>query len=178
MGFWLHILRFSPMLSTGNPKLGVYLPIFDGVVTLADDEVPVIVGLADDTLRLSSNGELIGEWGSGEFAIDALEGGTFAIKAESETLFFVPLEPERFAASLGEDPGTSPAPTSASPGRHETRIATADRVDTARYRAVEPNVDATQSDAAAPKAITMVAFYALAALTAALGLWALINMLL
>lgn len=152
------------------------MQIFDGVVTLADADVPVIVGLTDGSLRLSSNGEDIGEWVSGEFAVSRLDDGAFAIRAESDVLRFVPSEPDRFASSVNGQPGgASSADMPLLHGRHEPPQETP--LVSSRPLVVAEPVSPGTATPEAPGLMTMVGFYGLVALTAGLGLWALFNMI-
>jgi hypothetical protein len=134
------------------------LPIFDGVITIDESRVPVIVGVEPDTLRLSANGTEIGEWSSGEFSISERGQGVYAITADNETIEFVPNRPDLFAAGVGRP---APTPRTEAP-------------DTAPLAAVtEP---AAGDEVPPPQPMTRALFYTLAGTTAALGLWALYNL--
>jgi hypothetical protein len=136
------------------------VPIFDGVVTVDDDEVPVIIGLEDDGIRMSTNGTEIGEWATGEFSIDHHGDGVYTITADNETIRFVPNRPDLFAAGVGHPRPTAQAPAPAPAPRQPE--------DEARHMAED------QADGAPPpKPLTRALFYTLAGTTAALGLWAL-----
>jgi hypothetical protein len=133
------------------------LPIFDGVVTIEDSPVPVIVGVEPDGLRLSANGNQIGEWAAGEFSITERGHGIYAITADNETLELVPNRPDLFAAGVGR-----PAP----PPPQEGPVVEA-----------VPITETTSVDDAPPaQPLTRALFYTLAGTTAALGLWALYNL--
>jgi hypothetical protein len=138
------------------------LPIFDGVVTVNDDEVPVIIGLEESGIRMSTNGFEIGEWAVGEYSIDHRGDGVYTITADNESLRFVPNRPDLFAAGVGhpriEDLGQS---VEEAPGRH----------------LAEPAVESPDDGAAAPRPLTRALFYTLAGTTAALGLWALLRLI-
>jgi hypothetical protein len=136
------------------------LSIFDGVVMLDDAEVPVIVGLSDGAIRMSSGGKEIGEWPDGEYVIDSQGNGAFMITAENETLEFRPARPDQFAAGV-RIPITAPTP----PPIHEPTVETA----------TLPKSASTHEEGPAPKQVTRVAFLALAGTTAFLGLWALVR---
>ena len=132
------------------------MPIFDGVVTIEDNPVPVIVGVEPEGLRLSANGNQIGEWAAGEFSITERGHGIYAITADNETLEFVPNRPDLFAAGVGKP---------VSPPKREERLE------------VDAIVEPTDTDIAPPpQPLTRALFYTLAGTTAALGLWALYNL--
>jgi hypothetical protein len=76
------------------------VPIYDGVVTLDQTDVPVIVELDDDYVRLSASGTEIGNWSSDECQIAHIGDTAYAIIAEDETLHFVPNQPGLFAAAV------------------------------------------------------------------------------
>lgn len=134
------------------------MPIYDGVVTVAEDDIPVIVELDDDIVRLSASGTEIGQWPKSECEIRHLGNSTYAIEAEDETLSFVPTQPSLFAAAVnGVRSSTSPqAPSVAEPSSPVSD----------RMEAAPP-----------PKAVTMGLFYALCMLTAGLAIWAIISMI-
>ncbi len=142
------------------------MTIYDGVVTVDDDSIAVILGFEEERLRMSAGGAEIGEWASGEYSIDHDGEGTYTITAESETLRFVPNSPSLFAARVN---GTiAPVPQPASP--------VADSESTAEHTvtptvAVPKHID--KDEAPLPRPTTLVVFYALAGITAVLGLWAL-----
>lgn len=142
------------------------MSLFDGVVTFDDTNVPVIIGLQEDGLSMSSGGAEIGQWGEGEYSIDRTEDGAYAITAENETLRFVPTNPSLFAAGIGI--GVTP-PTQ----QDETETSTEHSPPPPQVRG-----ESRHGEAPAPKTLTRVAFYVLAAITAALGLWALVSLFL
>ncbi|HEU4894476.1 MAG TPA: hypothetical protein VFT85_01460, partial [Acidimicrobiia bacterium] len=81
------------------------MPIYDGVVTLDQTDVPVIVELDDDYVRLSASGTEIGNWSAAECQIAHIGDTAYSITAEDETLHFVPNQPGLFAAAVnGGDP--------------------------------------------------------------------------
>ena len=134
------------------------MPIYDGLVTMADTEIPVVVELDDLTIRLSASGTEIGEWTTEECRISHVEDTTYAISAENETLTFVPSQPTLFAAAV--ENGAAPT------------------------RPVRPTNDvATQGpeqiiEAPPPGPVTRGLFYALCAVTMALGVWSLVSIIL
>ena len=79
------------------------MAIYDGVVTLADDDIPVIVELNDGHVRLSASGTEIGDWPADECEISHVNETVFTISAEDETIWFVPNQPSRFAAAVNGD---------------------------------------------------------------------------
>lgn len=140
------------------------MPLYDGVVVLDEKQVPVIIGLEGDRLRMSSGGAEIGEWARGEYAIDDRGDGIYTITAENESLEFVPTNPSLFAAELG---------LATVPSLHEA--ADSSRRDSGPEASSARSFD--DSDTPAPKATTVAAFYVLAAGTAFLGLWALFSLI-
>lgn len=140
------------------------MSLFDGIVTVEDNQVPVIIGLEEDRIRMSSGGAEIGEWVEGEYSIDQDGDGSYTITAEDESLRFVPTNPALFAAGLHMEP---PAPPSTPNGHPE-------QASGARPPIPQGTDD---RDVPEPKTITLGVFYALAGLTAMLGLWALVSLL-
>ena len=135
------------------------MSIHDGVVTLEDDNVQVILGVDDDKIRLSAGGLEIGEWSSEDCSIDPAGDGVFTITAENETLTFVPNNPTTFNAAMNG--GNLPETTTDQPVQES----------------VEP-VIITESEIDQipdPKPATKAVFYALATVTGVLGIWALIS---
>lgn len=141
------------------------MAIYDGVVTLADQEVPVIVELADDHVRMSASGTEIGNWPADECEITHVEDMVYAITAENETLQFVPNQPSLFAAAINGTSETSAGdmPPATVPERLEP------------VESAEPT--STQREAPPPKPLTMGLFYALCLVTAVLAGWALISII-
>jgi hypothetical protein len=76
------------------------MPIYDGVVTVAEDDIPVLIELDDDIIRLSASGQEIGQWRTDECEISHAGDSTYNIRAENETLAFIPNEPSLFAAAV------------------------------------------------------------------------------
>lgn len=139
------------------------MSLYDGVVSFDDTDVPVIIGLQEDSLSMSSGGAEIGHWVEGEFSIDPAGDGTYSITAENETLRFVPTNPSLFAAAV--------APPPHSPDLEETVVERSPTRSTA-------SGELDNGVAPAPQTITLVGFYALAVATAGLGLWALVSLFL
>jgi hypothetical protein len=138
--------------------------MYDGVVTVAGDDIPVIVVFEGDNVRLSTSGAEIGEWPMNEFGISHVGDTTFELTADSETLRFVPNQPSLFAAEVNGG------------------LVDLSSDDAERPKAVAVTEDVPGSkailDAPPPKAFTMAMFYGLCALTAGLGLWSLASIIL
>lgn len=134
------------------------MPLFDGVVLLDGEKVPVILGVEEDGIRLSSNGTEIGEWNLGEYRLEAAGADTFVIAADDDSLTFVPHRPDAFARTVGivptipepEAPASEPKREPVPPGR----------------------------EAPPPRPLTKALFYTLAGTTVLLGLWAIVQLLL
>lgn len=137
------------------------MPIYDGVVTLDESDVPVVVELGDDHVRLSASGTEIGEWPADECHIAHVTDSVYSITAEDETLRFVPNQPSLFAAAVnGGTKHAIPVAGSSLEAEQETEpVATCDR------------------EAPPPKPLTMGLFYALCLITAALAVWSLVSMI-
>jgi hypothetical protein len=138
------------------------LAIYDGVVTIADDNIPVIVELDEESLRLSASGQEIGQWPTGQCRITHLGEETYAITAEEETIEFIPNRPDLFANAVdgASEPATDPPP----PPEPDPNGASGR--DEARAREAPP-----------PKPVTMGLFYALCFVTAGLAIWSLISII-
>jgi hypothetical protein len=136
------------------------LPIYDGVVTLDESDVPVIVEVDHDHVRLSASGTEIGQWPANECHIAHVTDSIYSITAEDETLQFVPNQPSLFAAAVNG--GSRHAGSLAGP--KETPTETED-----------PAVG--RREAPPPKPLTMVLFYSLCVATAALAVWSLISLI-
>lgn len=131
------------------------MAIYNGVVTLADNDIPVVVELDDHHVRMSASGTEIGDWTADECSIAHVADTLFTITAEDETLQFVPSQPSLFAAAVnGTGAATVPMPPEPRP---------------------EPVQADDAGDAPAPKPLTMGLFYALCLVTAALAIWSLIS---
>lgn len=134
------------------------LAIYDGVVTIAGDEIPVILEVRDDYVRLSAGGAEIGHWPKDECQIAHAGDTAYTITAEDETLRFVPNQPSLFATAVNGVTG-----------------------DTALATSPEPEASATGDDgtteAPPAKPLTMGLFYALCLITAGLAIWSLISII-
>jgi hypothetical protein len=137
------------------------LPMYDGVVTLDESDIPVIVELDANHVRLSASGTEIGLWSTTECHIAHVSDSIYAITAEDETLQFVPNQPRLFAAAVNGGPRNDPplAIPSSDAGTEMERPASSDR------------------EAPPPKPLTMGLFYALCVATAALAVWSVISMI-
>lgn len=138
------------------------MSIYDGVVTIDENDIQVVLGVNEDKIWLSAGGLEIGEWSAEECSIDSVGDGVFTITAENETLTFVPNNPMTFSAAMN---GGS----------------TSDRaIDTPVEKPAESEmVSSSETDPVPdPKPVTMVIFYALVAITGTMGLWALISIIL
>ena len=127
---------------------------FPGVVTLHDDNVPVMVGLDDEKITLVSGEISLGEWLAGEYSVIDLGSGAFVIEAEDDSIAFLPDDPGGFARGINREPDSEIA---SDPARS---------LDTMVIREGPP-----------PQPVTLIGFWVLAILTAALGIWALISLL-
>ncbi|HEX6286179.1 MAG TPA: hypothetical protein VFZ80_01720 [Acidimicrobiia bacterium] len=147
------------------------MPAYDGVVIVAEDDIPVIVELGDDVVRLSASGREIGEWRTGEYEIRHIGESTFAIQAENEILEFVPSQPTDFAAAVNgglprtelkpaDEPSAVPPPAASEPDPGS-----------------EPDPKSEAGEAPPPTATTLGLFYALCLVTVALGIWAVISLI-
>lgn len=122
---------------------------YDGVVTLADGDIPVNVAFDNGHIRMSSAGTEIGQWSADDCLIEATDDETFTISAEDETLRFIPDEPVRFAAAIGAKSTPNAPPESVG------------------IREAPP-----------PRTVTMIGFYALCVVTAALAVWSFLALIL
>ena len=135
------------------------MPLFDGVVELDGEQIPVILGVEEGGISLSSNGTEIGEWTEDEYRLEALGADSFRIAADDDALTFRPYRPDAFARTVGivrEAPVPSPARTAPAPAP------TGDGVPTAPP----------------PKPLTRALFLTLAGTTAFIGVWALVQLIL
>ena len=135
------------------------MAIYDGHVSLGEEDVHVILGLGPDRATLSSNGTEIGAWASDEISITYQGQGVYSISAEEEKLSFTPNDQGRFAIEFREvsDEADGPLTDDAKPEAPGGAM----EQPGPQYETAPP-----------PKAVTRVVFYALAGMTAALGLWA------
>ncbi|MEE9177248.1 MAG: hypothetical protein V3U46_02345 [Acidimicrobiia bacterium] len=143
------------------------MTIYDGVINLDDNQISVIVGFEDAVLRMSSGGAEIGEWAEGDYSIDHDGEGVYTITAEGEALEFIPNNPGLFAATLKGE--VTPIPERATK-QYETE-------DIGPERVKESAPLESPDVAPPPKPVTRLAFYALAGVTASLGLWAVMSLL-
>lgn len=134
------------------------MAIYDGVVNLADDDIPVMVELDDSHVRMSASGTEIGRWPADEIAITHVGDTTYTITAEDETLHFVPNQPALFAAAVNGTGERSSVPLPPEPEPHPAPL------DDVR-------------EAPPPRPLTMGLFYALCLTTAGLAIWSLISMI-
>jgi hypothetical protein len=135
------------------------MPIYDGVVTVAEADIPVIVELDEDVVRLSASGKEIGRWPKSECEIRHLGNATYAIEAEDEILSFVPSQPSLFAAAVNGVP--------------RARHAASPPAESAPPPVSPPEV----SEAPPAKATTMGMFYGLCILTAGLAVWSIVSLI-
>lgn len=140
------------------------MPIYDGVVTLDESDVPVIVELGHDHVRLSASGTEIGQWPAHECHIAHVTDSIYSITAEDETLQFVPNQPSLFAAAINGG------------GRHAGSLA--DPKETPTETTAETEGPAVRGRVAPPpKPLTMGLFYSLCVATAGLAVWSLISLI-
>lgn len=159
--------------------------MYDGVVTIADDDIPVIVELDESRIRMSAGGTEIGEWPTDECQISHVSESTYSISAENETLRFVPNQPRLFAAAVnGGVIDAAPAPSSstievpapAAPETPSELLAESPVPEAVAVPAPPPApVVGTEREAPPPQPLTMGLFYALCVLTAGLAVWSLIS---
>lgn len=143
------------------------MAIYDGVVTLSDSDVPVMVELGENTIRLSASGTEIGEWSTDDCDITRQDASTYLIHAEAETLPFTPHQPGAFAAAVGLADLAATVPLAPVP---TSQVVVAE---------VEPativNHPVEPGEVPSPQPITMGFFYGLSTLTLGLAIWALIS---
>ena len=140
------------------------MSIYDGVVTLDDNQIEVILGVEENTVRLSAGGVEIGEWTSDECSISPAGDGSFNITAEDEVLVFVPRDISSFTAAVG---------TEESSADRERRQ---EENGTREPRHMAPGSLLQIEEAPEPRVATLVGFYTLVLVTAALGAWALFSL--
>ncbi|MGH8946656.1 MAG: hypothetical protein ACRDVL_10965 [Acidimicrobiia bacterium] len=146
------------------------MPRYDGIVSLDEDVVQVIIDLDPDRVYLRAGDLEIGDWAAGECAIAALGDGAYSITAENQSLRFVPRNPRLFQDGLnhGTGYGMSAPPQPGAGDHHGGR-------HTKSPPRGAPSVKETE--APPPKPLTVALFYALAAATGALGIWALLSII-
>ena len=149
--------------------------MYDGVVTIADDDIPVIVELDETRIRMSTGGTEIGAWPTDECQISHVSESTYSISAENETLRFVPNQPRLFAAAVnGGVIDATPAP--AAPETRPEALPESPVPEAVAVPAPAPApVVGTEREAPPPQPLTMGLFYALCVLTAGLAVWSLIS---
>lgn len=156
------------------------MSLYDGIVTVADDDIPVIVELDEERIRLSASGTEIGEWGTDECHISHVADSTYTISAENETLHFVPNQPSLFAAAVN-GAAHRPPPVAATPEPEpeaETPPAGLEPEALEEREETLAQPVASVREAPPPRPLTMGLFYALCLLTAGLAVWSLISILL
>ena len=134
---------------------------FAGVVTLEDDRVPVTIGIDRDEITLVSGQVEIGKWPAEDCTFLEKGDGSWVIEADHDSVAFLPDDPGRFAKGLSGHPIVEAETIS---GQAKT-----DANAEARF---------VVREGPRPRPMTLIGFYALAAVTAALGVWAFINVLL
>jgi hypothetical protein len=146
------------------------VPKYDGIVNLDQDEVEVIIGLDPDRVHLRAGDLDIGDWAPDECAIAHLGEGVYAITAENESLRFVPRDARLFEAGLNHGTGYGLGPA---PKQDESQTRRGRHSKTVRGRETPPAHG--EPLAPPPKPLTLILFYGLAGVTAALGVWALLS---
>jgi len=141
---------------------------FDGFVTFDQDKVPVTVDLDPEKVTLDAGDTHIGEWSTSECLITDQGAGTFLIEAEGDTLSFEPQEPGRFAHSL--EANGVPA------SEAKTRAKNVEQAAPVEANHDDSEEEFTIVESPSPKTNTVIAFYALAIITAALGIWAFVSL--
>lgn len=87
------------------------MPLYDGVVSVNDGDIAVIIDVEEDRIRLSANGSEIGEWDADDCTIELVEDGVYRITAENESLRFVPNQPSLFAKAVSAEEPEPGGPT-------------------------------------------------------------------
>jgi hypothetical protein len=132
---------------------------FAGVVTLEDDRVPVTIGFDEDEVTLVSGRVEIGKWPAGNCTFVEAGDGSWVIEADDGSVSFRPDDPQEFEQGLADkltaEPDASEPASLADPRVEESGVVVL--------------------DGPRPRLWTVVGFYALALATAALGVWAFIN---
>jgi hypothetical protein len=137
------------------------MPLFDGVVLLDGDEVPVLFAVEEDRIRLSSGGVEIGEWQEGTYEITPTDGDLFLVSADGDTVAFRPSRPLAFSRAIGVE-----IEAEAEPKPEPVAMSADTHADEAPGAAAPP-----------PRPITRALFITLSGVTALLGLWALIALI-
>jgi hypothetical protein len=120
---------------------------YAGVATVENDHVPIKVDLDDEKITLVSGETSIREWPAGDYRVIDLGSGEFVIEADQDSIQFLPDDPRSFAEGVQGDPAPS-------------------RADTFEVRLGPP-----------PRPLTLIGFWALAAVTAALGIWGFLSLI-
>lgn len=133
---------------------------FPGTVAFEDDRVPVMVGIDIDKITLISGEVEIGEWPTAECTFLEKGDGSWVIEAEDDSVFFLPDDPSRFAQGLAG----------------HLIIDTDALTETSTTHSEADNGVFDVAEGPAPKPLTVVGFYALCAITLALGIWAAVSL--
>jgi hypothetical protein len=133
---------------------------FPGTGAFEDDRVPVIVGIDIDKITLISGEVEIGEWPTAECTFVEKGDGSWVIEAEDDSVFFLPDDPSRFAQGLAG----------------HLIIDTDALTETSATHPEADNSVFDVTEGPAPKVLTVVGFYALCAITLALGIWAAVSL--
>lgn len=124
---------------------------FAGQVLLDEDRIEVVIDLTGDTISLTAGNSKVGMWPVSECIVRPDGRGRWSISAEDDTLSFLPDDPAGFARTLN---GSAP------------------HADWARGRHLKESLHQSPP----PRTSTLLGFYALCAVTAVLGIWALISL--
>ncbi len=123
---------------------------FAGVVTMEDDRVPVTIGLDRDEVTLVSGRVEIGKWPAEDCVFVENGDGTWVIEADEGSVSFRPDDPRQFERGLADQLTAHPA-------------------------SLDAGTELVILDGPPPRPLTVVGFYALAAGTVAMGVWAFVN---
>lgn len=144
------------------------MPTFDGIIRFDQERIPVTVGVDPDRITLVSGETDVGEWSTDECTITDEGAGTWLIEAEDDALSFAPEEPGRFAHSL-EAHGVTSVPAEAKTDSAQEAALVADGAEDS-----DDEIEIVEGPP--PKTQTVIAFYVLAVITAALGIWAFVSL--
>jgi hypothetical protein len=123
---------------------------YAGVATVENDHVPIRVDLDEEKIALVSGEISIREWAAGHYQVIDLGSGEFVIESDEDSIPFLPDDPRSFARGVLTEPVAEPSETGTG---WEVKLGPP------------------------PQPLTLVGFWALVALTAALGVWGLISLL-